>query len=158
MKLKNILIVTDDIERSKKFYRDLFGLQVLTDFGANVIMTEGLVLQEKNVWQSMIGKASVCGDANAELYFEENEMDEFLQKLQDYPEKIRFLNPLTERGWGQRVVRIYDPDGHVIEVGETADFVVRRLYQSGMPVDEISRKTGFSPRQVRAICGMDECL
>ena len=27
MKLKNVLIVVKDIERSKKFYRDLFGLE-----------------------------------------------------------------------------------------------------------------------------------
>lgn len=31
MRLKNILIVTEDIERAKKFYKDLFGLDVITD-------------------------------------------------------------------------------------------------------------------------------
>ena len=50
MKLKNILIVVDDIERSKKFYRDLFGLETVLDNDGNVILTEGLVLQDKNIW------------------------------------------------------------------------------------------------------------
>ena len=50
MRLKNTLIVVEDIERSKAFYRELFGLSVVTDFGDNVILTEGLVLPgEKNV-------------------------------------------------------------------------------------------------------------
>lgn len=44
MRLKNVLLVVKDIEVSKAFYRELFGLQVLTDFGRNVILTEGLVL------------------------------------------------------------------------------------------------------------------
>ncbi len=47
MRLKNILIVTEDIERSKKFYKDLFGLEVVLDNDGNVILTEGLVLQDK---------------------------------------------------------------------------------------------------------------
>lgn len=31
MKLKNILIVVKDIEKSKQFYHDLFGLNVVLD-------------------------------------------------------------------------------------------------------------------------------
>lgn len=45
MKLRNILIVVKDIERSKKFYHDLFGLDMLLDNDGNMILTEGLVLQ-----------------------------------------------------------------------------------------------------------------
>ena len=118
MRLKNILIVVEDIERSKKFYHDLFGLHVMTDLGGNVILAEGLVLQERTIWEKLIGKKAVSGDGNAELYFEENDFDGFLEKLQDYPEKIKYLNPLIVDDKGQRVVRIYDPDGHVIEVKE----------------------------------------
>lgn len=44
MKLKNVLLVVGDIEKSKAFYKELFGLDVVTDFGGNVILTEGLVL------------------------------------------------------------------------------------------------------------------
>lgn len=50
MSLKNILIAVSDIERSKRFYHDLFGLQVMRDFGDNVMLTQGLVLQEKTTW------------------------------------------------------------------------------------------------------------
>ena len=47
MKLRNVLIVVSDIEESINFYRDLFGLQVVLNNDGNVIMTEGLVLQER---------------------------------------------------------------------------------------------------------------
>ena len=56
MKLKNVLIVVKDIEKSKKFYHDLFGLDVVLDNGSNVILTEGLVLQDRKIWESFLEK------------------------------------------------------------------------------------------------------
>lgn len=49
MKLKNILIVVKDIEKSKQFYYDLFGLNVVLDNDGNLILTEGLVLQDEKI-------------------------------------------------------------------------------------------------------------
>ncbi len=82
MRLKNVLIVVEDIERSKKFYQDLFGLRTLTDFGSNVILTEGLVLQDRGIWERLVKKKVVWGDSDTELYFEENNMDDFIKKLE----------------------------------------------------------------------------
>ena len=56
MKLKNVLIVVNDIEQSIKFYREIFGLQVVLDQDGNVIMTEGLVLQDAKIWRKFLGK------------------------------------------------------------------------------------------------------
>ena len=56
MKLKNFLIAVEDMERSKAFYRELFGLTVVRDFGENVILTEGLVLQERKTWEGFLEK------------------------------------------------------------------------------------------------------
>ena len=47
MKLRNVLIVVKDIEKSKQFYHDLFGLDMVLDNDGNMILTEGLVLQEE---------------------------------------------------------------------------------------------------------------
>ena len=49
MKLKNVLIVVKDIEKSKQFYHDLFGLEMILDNDGNMILTEGLVLQEDQI-------------------------------------------------------------------------------------------------------------
>ena len=37
MKLKNVLIVVKDIERSRQFYQDLFGLELIQDNDGNLI-------------------------------------------------------------------------------------------------------------------------
>lgn len=141
MKLKNFLIVVNDIEVSKEFYRELFGLYVVTDFGENVILTEGLVLQEKKIWEKFTGRNVMLAGNDAELYFEENDMDGFLEKLNKSKWKIEYVNPLMEHEWGQRVIRLYDPDKHVIEVGETLEFVARRFLKSGMTAEETAKKT-----------------
>ena len=52
MKLKNVLIVVKNIEESKKYYHDLFNLDVILDNDGNVILTEGLVLQDRKIWKN----------------------------------------------------------------------------------------------------------
>jgi catechol 2,3-dioxygenase-like lactoylglutathione lyase family enzyme len=116
MSLKNILIVVNEIERSKKFYRDLFGMQVIRDFGDNVILSGGLVLQEKSSWEQLTGEGLVTGNAT-ELYFEENDIDNFLHKIETSGEEITILGE-RDNSWGKRVVMFRDLDGHLIEVAE----------------------------------------
>ena len=51
MRLKSFLIVVNNIEKSRQFYHDLFGLQMILDNDGNMILTEGLVLQEEKYWK-----------------------------------------------------------------------------------------------------------
>lgn len=125
MRLKNVLLVVKDIETSKKFYHDLFGLQVVTDFGRNVILTEGLVLQERQLWEEFVDKEVILGGNAMELYFEDTDLDAFAEKLEASPYEIVYVNRLMEYDWGQRVIRFYDPDMHLIEVGESLEYVAR---------------------------------
>lgn len=74
MRLKNILIIIDDIEESVRFYKDLFGLQVILKQEGNVIMSEGLVLQDVNVWYDSTQIHTTPHNNMTELYFEENDM------------------------------------------------------------------------------------
>jgi len=117
MKLKNVLIVVKDIEKSKKYYHDLFGLDVVVDNDGNMILTEGLVLQEERYWREFL-KKDIIGQNNAcELYFEERDVPAFDEKLKKmYPDTI-YVNELMTHSWGQTVIRFYDLDGNLIEVG-----------------------------------------
>ena len=56
--LKNVLIVVDDIEKSIEFYKDLFGLQVILKNEGNVILSEGLVLQDADIWRRTLNETS----------------------------------------------------------------------------------------------------
>ena len=54
MKLRNVLIVVRDIERSRKYYHDLFGLKTVLDNDRNMILSEGLVLQDAKIWENFL--------------------------------------------------------------------------------------------------------
>ena len=118
MRLKNFLLVVRDIEVSKAFYKELFSLHVVRDFGENVILSEGLVLQEEKVWEAAVGKQASYGSHNAELYFEETDWDSFMERLRQSSLPIEYLNEETESCWGNRMVRIYDPDKNILEIRE----------------------------------------
>ena len=117
MKLKNILIVVKDIERSKKFYHDLFGLNTILDSDGNMILTEGLVLQDEEIWKKFLGKDIIPENNSCELYFEETDIEGFIEKLEKLYPSIQYVNRLMVHSWGQKAVRFYDLDGNLIEVG-----------------------------------------
>lgn len=119
MKLKNVLIVSKNLERSIRFYKTLFGLQVVLRQEGNVILTEGLVLQEASVWAEAIGREIIWHNHAALLYFEESDIDGFQQRLLQYEEAegaLEILLPLKQIADGQRIMRFFDPDGNLIEV------------------------------------------
>lgn len=117
MKLRNILIVVKDIEKSKKFYHDLFGLDMVLDNDGNMILTEGLVLQDEKIWKTFLGKDIIPENNLCELYFEERDIEAFVEKLERLYPSIQYVNRLMTHSWGQKVVRFYDLDGNLIEVG-----------------------------------------
>ena len=117
MKLKNVLIVVKDIEKSKRFYRDLFGIDMVLDNDGNMILTEGLVLQDETIWRSFLDRDIIPKSNSCELYFEEEDIEEFIEKLERLYPSIEYVNRLMTHSWGQRVIRFYDLDGNLIEVG-----------------------------------------
>ena len=117
MKLKNVLIVTKDIERSRQFYHDVFGLDMIQDNDGNMILTEGLALQDEKYWRQFLGREIIPRNNASELYFEEADIEGFVEKLERVYPEVQYVNRLMTHSWGQRVVRFYDPDGNLIEVG-----------------------------------------
>ena len=117
MKLKNVLIVVKDIEKSRKFYHDLFDIDLVLDNDGNMILTEGLVLQDEKIWKSFLDRDIVPKSNSCELYFEEQDIESFVEKLEKLYPDIEYVNRLMTHSWGQQVIRFYDLDGNLIEVG-----------------------------------------
>lgn len=134
-KYTSTLVAVSDMKKSKQFYHDVLGMNVVADFGANVTLDGGLVMQTMDTWKSFIRTDKVVLPNNAgELYFEEEDLDAFLENLKQFD--ICYVHPLFEHRWGQRVVRFYDPDKHIIEVGEKLDTVILRFMEQGLSAEE----------------------
>ena len=141
MKYSGTLIAVRDMERARALYEGLMGCEVAMDLGVHVAYKNGVFLQTKETWTEFIERdasAISFGGNDAELYFDEHDMDSFLQRLEAFG--IELVHPLKEHGWGQRVVRFYDFDRHIIEVGEHMGNVVRRFYAQGMTREETAKR------------------
>ena len=139
MKLKNPMLVVTDIRRSVAFYQKVLGLRVIMDFGANKTLTGGLCLQTAETWKDFIGTKELSfGGHTAEIYFEEDDFDAFSEKLKTCD--VEYVHPIKEHSWGQRVVRIYDPDRHIIEVGENMKVVCTRFLDRGMTPEQVAER------------------
>jgi catechol 2,3-dioxygenase-like lactoylglutathione lyase family enzyme len=130
MKYTCTVIAVADIKAARKFYEDLFGLEVFQDYGRNIAFTCGLALQQ--------------------------DFDGFLRRLEEYPD-MEYMGEVTEHSWGQRVIRFYDPDGHIIEVGEDMKMVIKRFLASGMTMEEISVKMDASVEDLMKLLD-SECM
>ncbi len=120
MKYKGTLLVVKDCNAALKFYSDLFGFQLIKDNDGNMELSGGLYLQEAKYWETFIEKNILPKGNCSELYFEEADIDCFIRKLEKLYPDIEYVNRLKTHSWGQRVVRFYDPDGNLIEVGTPA--------------------------------------
>lgn len=116
MKLKNVLIVVVDMEESIRFYKEIFGLQVIVKQEGNVILSEGLVLQDAKLWVDVIEGDIIPFNNTTELYFEDNDIEGLADKLASNNIFVRFQTELTELADGQKMMRFYDPSGNLIEV------------------------------------------
>lgn len=149
LKYTSTLIAVADMEKSKQFYHDVLGLEIVADFGDNVTLDGGIALQTMNTWKTFIRTDNVILPNNAgELYFEEEDMDTFCDHLKKFD--ICYVHPLFEHRWGQRVVRFYDPDKHIIEVGEKLDAVILRFMENGLSAEETAVRMDIPFDFVRA--------
>ena len=149
MKMKNPMLTVTDIDKSVEFYKKVLGLRVIMDFGANKTLTGGLALQTLESWKEFIETGDVFFGGNcSEVYFEEDNFDEFADKLKKC--EVEYVHPIKEHSWGQRVVRIYDPDKHIIEVGENIKAVCKRFLDCGMTPEQVAERMDVPVKFVNA--------
>lgn len=151
MKYGGVVLSVKDINKARTFYEEMFGLVVYQDYGINISFTCGLALQQEFHWLIGLAKEQVMEKTNnIEVYFEEEQFDLFVNRLSACGE-IEILGNVIEHGWGQRVVRFYDPDGHLIEVGESMKMVIKRFLDRGMTMEEIAEKMDASVADLEKI-------
>ncbi len=140
------VIFVKDMAASRRFYEDLLEQKVAVDMGINVSYTGGFALWQVDHAHEMIFNAPVSdpgplGRKNFEFCFETDDLDAVFARLTEAG--IKVAHPPHTQPWGQRVFHVYDPDGHIVEVGEQMTVVVARFMAQGMSTEETSRRTGI---------------
>jgi catechol 2,3-dioxygenase-like lactoylglutathione lyase family enzyme len=144
IKYESAVIMVKDIAASRQFYEEVLGQEVFMDFGPNVSFADGrfAIWQVDHAHEIMFGKPSdEVGHGEMEFYFESEDLAAVVERFEGAG--VEFVHPLREQPWGQRVVRVYDPDRHIVEVGEPMSAVVLRLLNQGMSVEQATERTGM---------------
>lgn len=144
MKFVCPLIVVKDIEQSKNFYQNILNQKVKYDFGENITFEGDFAIHLKSHYLKLLKNDSckiIKQSNNFELYFETDDIESIYLKLKN--EEIVFIHEILEQPWGQKAMRFYDLDFHIIEIGETMESVVTRLYNTGLTIDEICKKSSM---------------
>ena len=120
MRYKGTLVVVKNCVKALSFYKNVLGLELLQDNDGNMELSGGVYLQEAQYWEKFTGKEIAQRGNSCELYFEEPDIEAFVMKLEKLYPDTEYVNRLMTHSWGQKVVRFYDPDGNLIEVGTPA--------------------------------------
>lgn len=148
MRYCSALYAVRSIEAAKTFYQDVLGQKIILDHGTNVTFEGGFALQE--------GFAGLVGFPednvrwkpwNGELYFETEDIDADAARVKG--SGVELVHDLKEYPWGQRVLRFFDPDGNLIELGESMRSVALRYFAQGMTDEEVARRTQHPIELVR---------
>jgi len=147
MVFHSTVLFVRDIEVSKKFYTRILGFSVEHDFGKNVIMSNRLTLWEISPEHIINKQLQTTNESNRfELYFETENIENVSDTLNRAG--IKFLHALHEEPWGQRTIRFFDPDYHLIEIGEPLDVFVNNMHKKGLTPAQISVKSGIPLQKV----------
>ena len=155
MKLEGTMLIVKDMAASRRFYQELLSAKVVLDLDVYVVFEGGYCLMTESHWMDMLQKPAPClyGNNASELSFEDDDIDAFMKHFSTFSD-VEILTPLREYPWGQRAVRFYDPDRHIIEVGENMQVVVKRFLRLGLSVEETMERSMF-PRAFVEMCKAD---
>lgn len=142
MKYQGCLLAVKDMEISKSFYEKVLQQKILMDIGVHVTF-EGFSLQQGYAELIGVPSDSVQEESNNfQVYFEVEDLDTVYTELKRTP-GILWVHEIREYPWGQRDVRVYDPDKHIVEIAEDMGVVIKRFIGQGMSVEEVVERTMF---------------
>jgi len=144
MKIKyhSSVLFVNDIETSKRFYIDILNQEVASNFGNNISFKGGLSIWQIPDQHPLNKTFYTNSESNSalELYFETEDILKVVELINQ--NNLRTHHDLIEESWGQRTIRIYDPDDNLIEIGEKLESFIKRMFQEGLSIEEINKKSG----------------
>lgn len=147
MKYVCALVVVEDIAKSKKLYEEILQQKVVADFGENVVFEGGFALHKRDHFKQLInGHEMKKGSNTFELYFEEDTLVDIEKKLIE--KGFEFIHRVEEQPWRQQVMRLYDYDKNIIEIGESLEHLAYRLHTEKKKIEEIMSITHLSKEMV----------
>lgn len=148
------VIFVSDIGLSTKFYCELLEQVIEHDFGANIIFQSGVSLWQISDEHEIKKIAGHSKEGNRfELYFETEDIQKVVDELDK--KKVELLHPIKTESWGQKCIRFFDPDHHLIEIGESTKTFVVRIYKETGTIKATAKLTGINEVDIENMVGIN---
>jgi predicted enzyme related to lactoylglutathione lyase len=118
----NTIVFVKNIIISKIFYESVIGLKIEKEFETIVFFENHFVIHDRNsIIQTVFGKEKSLlkkkqGESDILIYFETDDIESAFKQVTG--NKVNVIHSIKKQEWGQNVFRFYDPDKHIIEIGE----------------------------------------
>lgn len=103
-------LTSEDLARSRTFYRDFLGFEIGMDLGWVV----NFVAPDNPTAQVIVMRADRTADVQPDVTVEVDDVDRLHAAAVDLGYEV--VHPLTDEPWGVRRFFVRDPDGKVINV------------------------------------------
>jgi len=149
IRFQSTVLITRRFDEMKLFYMELLGQSVRYDFGNCITFECALTLWELREDYPLARAlcAEPCGgNGSMEVCFETDSFEAAVTRIKEGG--VKLVHDVTEETWGQRTLRLFDPDGNIVELGESMPCFCRRLHASGLNAEEVAAKTGIPEETV----------
>lgn len=139
------VIFCNDLQKQREFYETFLNQEVENDLGKCIVFKSRFSLWQLKDSYPMVKELGYTyehiGNRNLEMCFETENFEDSVEKV--LLSDCRILHNVEEEEWGQFTIRFYDPEGNLVEIGESMKCFVTRMKSSGMNIKQIAKKTGL---------------
>ncbi len=139
------VLFCNDMQKQREFYETFLNQEVESDIGKCIVFKSRFSLWQLDesfpIAKELGYTYEHIGNRNLEMCFETEHFEDSVEKV--ILSACRILHNVEEEEWGQYTIRFYDPEGNLVEIGESMKCFVNRLHDSKMDVKQIAEKTGI---------------
>lgn len=134
MKYKSVLLVVEDIEKSRYLYETVFSQKIVANYGEEISF-DGFSIHQRKHFEKLLNIKVKFQTNSSELYFEDDDLEKISSLIKE--NHLTLVHDIIEQPWKQKAIRFYDYDKNLIEVGEPFENMAYRLYKEKYPVEDV---------------------
>ena len=134
MKYKSVLLVVEDIEKSRYLYETVFSQKIVANYGEEISF-DGFSIHQRKHFEKLLNIKVKFQTNSSELYFEDDDLEKISSLIKE--NHLTLVHDIIEQPWKQKAIRFYDYDKNLIEVGEPFENMAYQLYKEKYPVEDV---------------------
>ena len=153
MKYKSVLLVVEDINKSRYLFETVLSQKIVADYGEDISF-EGFSIHQRKHFENLLSITVKYQSNSCELYFEDDNLEEISKIVKE--NNLEIIHDVMEQPWKQKAIRFYDYDKNLIEIGESFENMAYRLYTEKYSIEDILKLSFIDEEKLKSIISRKE--